>query len=411
MTLSIDDILEVLQKYAILPEEEFDRGELPGIGQISENETVYTTSLEKVFAEEDLPSVDAADDRAIDDRVREWRRQLTRIVEGAGSRLGSSQSAAPSLGPPEPHCAWYCPIHFFGRGWGIYLRESCILSAALDIASCVDWRQVQPSPLTRIPQIGRQLLRCGFYVFYLHEQFHHKVESLGLRFLIATGHDRYRPYKANVYRKYFGTSSCLEESLANAESFRRLTEDRYARKINDRPILEGVRRLLFLSFQQQPPGYREAVHYLSGRPYRQGLYELQSQVLDGQLPPSTPPDHWALSPNVITSLMDIAADIYMIVPQGGRPVFDPTTISPGATVSSRELVSALTRHHGYRQVPGGKGSHVKLTKDGAPNIHVPGNDAVVSPGVVKQAMRAIGGYPLSRLPDLLSGRLQTLNFS
>ena len=40
--------------------------------------------------------------------------------------------------PPEPHCAWYCPIHFFGHGWGIYIRESCILSHTKDIASFVN---------------------------------------------------------------------------------------------------------------------------------------------------------------------------------------------------------------------------------------------------------------------------------
>ena len=37
-------------------------------------------------------------------------------------------------------------------------------------------------------------------------------------------------------------------------------------------------------------------------------------------------------------------------------------------VSSRELIGALTKYHGYQQADGGKGSHVKLTKFGAPRI-------------------------------------------
>jgi hypothetical protein len=52
--------------------------------------------------------------------------------------------------PPEPHCAWYCPIHFFGHGWGIYIRESCILSTAMDIARAA-------SPLAHRSVIARQL--------------------------------------------------------------------------------------------------------------------------------------------------------------------------------------------------------------------------------------------------------------
>ena len=159
------------------------------------------------------------------------------------------------------------------------------------------------------------------------------------------------------------------------------------------------------SFPTQPPGYAEAAKFLSEPPYRDGLRLLQSQVLDGTLMPATPATHWTIAPNVITALMDISDDIYVVLPLGARPIFRPTSIDPGATVSSRELVSALTKHHGYQEVPGGKGSHVKLTKPGAANIHIPGNRAAVSPGVVKQALNAIGGYPISRLPDLVAGRL------
>jgi hypothetical protein len=103
--------------------------------------------------------------------------------------------------------------------------------------------------------------------------------------------------------------------------------------------------------------------------------------------------------------MDISDDIYVILPIGARPIFRPTSVDPGFTVSSKRLVEALTRHYGYQVTSGGKGSHVKITKPGAPNIHIPGNRTVVTPGVVKQALGALGGYPLSRLPDLLDGRL------
>jgi hypothetical protein len=52
--------------------------------------------------------------------------------------------------------------------------------------------------------------------------------------------------------------------------------------------------------------------------------------------------HRAIAPNVITALMDISDDIYVVLPRGARPNFKPTSIDPGATISSRESVSVLT---------------------------------------------------------------------
>ena len=291
-------------------------------------------------------------------------------------------------------------MHFFGHGWGIYIRESCVLSQGIELATFVHW------PSVRVPrrEIARHLLRSAFYALFLHEQFHHKVESLGFRLLVTTGTDRYRPYKRNVYRRTYLTSDCLEESLANAESYRRLGEPRYARRV-DPAIRAGLRRFLKASIRKQPPGYREGVNYLSESSYREGLYDLQSRVLDGVVPPPTPAGHWSVAPNMITSLADITDDIYVVLPVGARPIFRPMSVDPGATASSKALGGALTKYHGYQPVSGGKGSHVKLKKPGAPTIILPGNRQVLSPGVVKHALDAIGGYPISRLPDLLDGKL------
>ncbi|MGH7120919.1 MAG: hypothetical protein ACREFP_18360, partial [Acetobacteraceae bacterium] len=108
---------------------------------------------------------------------------------------------------------------------------------------------------------------------------------------------------------------------------------------------------------------------------------------------------------MITALADISDEIYVILRGGALPIFHPSTVSPAATVSSRALEGALTRHYGYARVQGGKGSHVKLAKPGAPPIIIPGNRSVLSPDIVKQTLKAIGGYAISRLSDLLNGRL------
>lgn len=411
MANNTSEILDVLSAHDIVPEEHAHGldvpvtvgPEFPEISEIEEEEAVYTTSITEVFREDDEDGRGILD---IDDpRIREWWEDILRIRNG--ERPAQVRRATRVLGderaePPEPHCAWYCPIHFFGHGWGIYIRESCILSHAKDIAAGVkSWHNVHVSPSS----IARQLLRSAFYVFFLHEQFHHKVESFGFRLLIATGTDRYRPYKAKVYRAAYLTPDCLEESLANAESYRRLRERRYTDRV-EKPILDGLRNFLRTTMPKQPPGYAEGVRYFSDASYRNGLYKLQSQARDGLLIPTTRIGHWSVAPNMITALTDITDDIYVVLPKGARPIFRPTSVDPGATVSTNALAGALTKHYGYQHVPGGKGSHVKLNKPGAQTIILPGNRPVLSPGVVKHALNAVGGHPISRLPDLLEGKLR-----
>lgn len=408
MTINTSEILDILSTYNIFPEDRegsldwptVNGKEFPEIGEIEEGESVYTTTIEDIFREQEK-----GDDGILgsnDRRIQEWWQEIGRIRnEGIPRQL--SQSIKPvSIAPPESHCAWYCPIHFFGHGWGIYVREDCILSHTKDIATFIDWRGVHASPSS----IARQLLRSAFYVLFLHEQFHHKVESLGLRLLVTTGTDRYRPYKSKVYRSTYLTSACLEESLANAESFRRLNEQRYTRRV-DKPIRDGLRNYLRATMPWQPPGYAEGVNYLSETNYRTGLYKLQSQALDGLLIPATPINNWAAAPNMITALADITENIYVILPKGAGPIFSSASVDPRTTVSTNVLTSALAKHYGYEHVTGGKGSHIKLKKPGSPTIILPGNRSVLSPGVVKHALDAIGGYPISRLPDLLEGTLRT----
>jgi hypothetical protein len=406
MPTSTTDILNILADYHIHPGiDDAAELELPGIGAIEEGETVYSTPIDGILRDSDDAGPLAASLDMTDDRVKQWYDQLTWILE-RGPHAGDVwlmerkiYSGTPE--PPEPHCAWYCPIHFFGHGWGIYVREECILSHALYVAARVSWGNVKAPRTDWVPQ----LLRSAFYDFVLHEFFHHKVESLGLRFLIATGQDRYRPYKSGVYRSVLNTSACLEEALANADSYRRLDETRFKTRL-DPAIREALKSHLYQSFQAQPPGYAQAIHYTDNKKdFTRGLYNLQSQILHASLQPPMLPHHWAVAPNMITSLTDLTDEIYVILPSGSRPIFRPGTIDPGPTASSAELIGALTRHYGYEKVPGGKGSHVKLARSRAPTIILPGNEAVLSPGVVKQALAAIGKYPLAKLPLLLEGRL------
>ena len=171
MTIQITEILDALRERGINPAEEIGSIDFPDIGEVDEGEEIYATSVDEVFSE-DEGDILSAEDR----RLEEWWREIEEIITG-NEQSGVHDLRPIRRDPPEPHCAWYCPIHFFGHAWGIYIRESCILSIAKDVARAVRW-QTLPSPLTGRSTIARQLLRSAFYALYLHEQFHHKVGAL-----------------------------------------------------------------------------------------------------------------------------------------------------------------------------------------------------------------------------------------
>jgi hypothetical protein len=150
MAVQTHEILDVLRERGIEPAEEIEGVVLPDIGEIQEGEAIYATSIDEVFREDegDIFSPE-------DGRLEQWWRGLEGIITG-NLQSGLNDLRPIRTEPPEPHCAWYCPIHFFGHGWGIYIRESCILSTAMDIARAVSWRAV-PSPLAHRSVIARQL--------------------------------------------------------------------------------------------------------------------------------------------------------------------------------------------------------------------------------------------------------------
>jgi predicted RNA binding protein YcfA (HicA-like mRNA interferase family) len=401
-----DELLEILRSYNIQPYEE-ELPESPEVGMLNENESIYQLRMGPRENLEVWPGEEES-------RLREWRNELRSIIldsEGAERAIAKPRKSVgdaiedwgvwpPRRRSPEPRCAWYCPLHFYGHGWGIYIREECILAAALDIARFINWKRL--SEVSSQEQESR-LLRAAFYVFFLHEQFHHKVESLGFRLLVSTGGDRYRPYKNNIYRPSLGTPFCLEESLANADSYLRLSERRYSKRLSP-PVSQGLRNYLKDSFPRQAPGYAEAIHYLNSDRFQDTLNDLQSMVRDCDLPARSSAG-WSIAPGMTTALMNIESDLYVVLPKGARPLFRPLVVDPGHTVSTDEMVKALEKHWGYELVAGGKGSHVKLKKNGANNIHLKGAQKTLSPGLVRQVLRELGGYAISQLSDVLEGKV------
>ena len=405
MGIDINEAINILSDYGInAHDDEFtaDAEEASEIGSIGENEIVHDLSLDDLQAFGELETSELEEIIHDNEKLKENFDQVREILErihNHGIDWDKAVSELKPIKPPESICAWYAPIHYFGNAWGIYIREECWLDTAVNFSfHAGSWgnHDLVNKLFSRysIYQIYAQILRCGFYYYFLHEQFHHKIESLGFRHLIATGSDRYRPYKSNVYWRHYCTHDCLEEALANADSYRRLRELRFRRRI-DPDLIGNLKSYLKYSFSSQPDGYNDAIKYLKNKDHKKGLFNLQSQVLDGTLNPKTNPDHWVISPNVITSLFDITDDIHIIVPIGTKPIISTKKIDVAFSASSRNLTKALTKHYGCEVVKGGKGSHVKFKNPKLPNFIIPGSRKEVSIGILKQVYSRFSRQPFN----------------
>ena len=291
-------------------------------------------------------------------------------------------------------CAWYKPIHYFAHDWGIYIREDCIINLAKAISSYVDTRALSSLG----PQLfAKSVIRAAFQAFYLHEHFHHKVESFGIRLHISQGlPSKYLRYKTNVYRPTLYTDSCLEEALANADSYRRLSE--FSRKNPiPYPIMIGAKQYLKNTFKYDPPGYRMAEYYLSQNDFKNGVSLLQCQINEGALATRQSHLDWLSATQMMHSLFNHRSNIYSIVKRGSRPIL-PSKVFP-KPCSTSDMIK-IYQNKGFSVVPGGKGSHVKLKNSNGDTMILPGNRKELSVGVLNSALKSLG-YSIGDLPNIL----------
>jgi hypothetical protein len=137
-----------------------------------------------------------------------WRRVADELV--GTDKLVGTDSGGPRPPPkdvPDAY-AWYCPIHFYGPSWGIYIKESAVLELSRGIISYLS--EPRRSELEVIASAARMALA----MLYLHEAFHHKTESFAIRLEIVEHARRYVPYYNQVFAKVANTDDHLEEGLA-----------------------------------------------------------------------------------------------------------------------------------------------------------------------------------------------------
>lgn len=254
--------------------------------------------------------------------------------------------------------AWYLPIHYYGPEWGIYLREDAIETFAGHI-----WDRLRQR--TGSSQELRQVWQAAAFTLYLHEAFHHKMESFAIRLEMARLQRTYIPYFENVYRASRGTNHQLEEIIATYEMYRRLSETTYKNKLS-REVRNATLRFLEQFIPTLPPSYRLG---LTGNPSEQ-LNNLCSQISEASLTPGRPADDWKLTPNMTRSIFNRTTVVYVLIPKKRQPGGGGGAALLG--LDRRSVDRFLTRQAGYSvNTRAGKGGHIKYVHETKPMVILP----------------------------------------
>ncbi len=312
---------------------------------------------------------------AVNDR---WARATEEITK----RSGGSQSPPPPISVDA--LAWYAPFHRFGLSWGIYIYESSVIDIAGQIGTFL-----KPGVILR-PGITQQLSRVALSILYLHEAFHHKIESFATRLEVVKRQKVFLPYEQNVYQNLLGTDELMEEALACAEMYMRLKEKTYRRGISD-SVYEATTAMLDAWIPTLPPGYRMAETIMSGlSPFEKNRNALLCQVNEGVINSTQNYHEWSLATQMTRGLFSWREIAYVLIPKGTKsliPWFSDEVTK--LSISTRDL-EKLIRQFGYSEISGGKGSHRKFVHNSRPTIILPNARESLSPGVLRSVARTLG---------------------
>jgi hypothetical protein len=200
-------------------------------------------------------------------------------------------------------------MHFFGHDWGIFIRRDCIRENSILVARFLP----KGTPFT--PTLLKALMRAGFAALFLHEQFHHKIESLGIRLHVVERSSRYGPYQKVVYRPTYGTDDNLEEALANADAYLRTQTSPYSVWMG-KTVVSALQAYLRWRYPFDPPGYRKAVKYLTNGKLNRAVDLLHGQVQEALKKPVRPSEEWEVATRLHQSLFKVTDHLWEVVPRG-----------------------------------------------------------------------------------------------
>jgi hypothetical protein len=182
--------------------------------------------------------------------------------------------------------------------WLLRLRLGHLHSriSVFDVAAAILNRL--PEPEREKPANVMGACRAAMSVLYLHEAYHHKIESLAIRYEIVERTRRYPPYSKAVYIPLIkqGSDDAREEALACAEMYRRFKNEKLYRRGVPKLVRDSTIAMLPEWFRTLPPSYREAGRYLYDQTSDHAQRTLMSQVHEAAHSPRRPAPEWNLAP-------------------------------------------------------------------------------------------------------------------
>ncbi len=328
--------------------------------------------------------------------------------------------------------AWYCPIHFFGFDWGIYVRVASVYEIAVDIlhtysesraSDLIDMSKTQKPKVDvsaamsdkdrasykHAMMVGaamsfrpylewldnadeflvRQCIRAAYSVLYFHETFHHLVESLGTKIECISDRPLYVSYVDSVYGPSKGTPVLIEESLANAFAFRELGKMSFdsgghKQRHQQLQIKDICIQYLRDRFPQDPPGYNRALEFVSDADFSKGLGLLIAQIKQTNAKPIGLPSTQPVLEGELSHLL--AADAMRCVeisePVGCRVLSD----TPFHFDNRGKKLQKLLDRCGFSLIR--QGEHEVWKKDGTRPIPVP-RTLKIADGTAESILKSI----------------------
>lgn len=166
----------------------------------------------------------------------------------SGTFPGALQNNHNSPNPPPDAFAFYLPFHYFyPKWWGIYLLADGVRQLGEILYQCAGGKLAEADCRT-----SARIFLFG------HEQFHHSVESFATRLEITHRLPIYKEGFEKYYQRTRSTPEWLEEALANASAYRRVTKA-YSKEPAKRRIVEAA---LQRYIENSPPGYNQGMKYV-----------------------------------------------------------------------------------------------------------------------------------------------------
>lgn len=285
--------------------------------------------------------------------------------------------------PPADVLAWYQPIHFFASNWGVFIREKSLIDLAADLAPRFESFIARRSRYAHVAV----LLRAAFAYVFLHEHYHHKIESLAIRLHVVERRVVYPDYVQQVAKVVAGTDDAIEEALANADAWRRLIDSPYNKwfAADER---DAVRNWMRDTFRASPPGYAGAWNLLSKPWFDAHENRLVSQVQEAEVSVRRKyMQDFEIATHLTRSMLNLNQNVWTLVPVGQHSIL-PTLdgVFPLATAALEKYL----RRQGWECLKGaGKGSHAKWRKPGQGMIILP-HGKEVSMTVLGSTARTLG---------------------